>query len=162
MNYPDPTSNEKQACKQWCLWLMVVIIQFIKFISRLCKGNYTTEIPPFCSTYFVSVEKPQCPQISTEEMEHFWIRTFLLMSPALTHKGQNEALINLPLCQATWRICEFSGICRNNKGTTKLFILSGKHGRGFWTYGLFSTYLKPGQHESTIYLFIYLFFTQRV
>ncbi len=71
MNYPDPTSNEKQACKQWCLLLMVVIIRFIKFISRLCKGNYTTAIPPFCSTYFGSIEKPQCPQISTEEMKHF-------------------------------------------------------------------------------------------
>jgi len=53
------------------------------------------------------------------------------MYPALAHKGQNEALIKLPLCQATWRICEFNGICRNNKGTTKLFILSGKHGRGY-------------------------------
>lgn len=121
---------------------MAVIIQFIKFISRLCKGNYTTAIPlsilhilaPLKSR---SVLKSPQRKWSISESEHF-----LLMSPALAHKGQNEALIKLPLCQATWRICEFNGICRNNKGTTKLFILSGKHGRGSWTYSLFSRQTK--------------------
>lgn len=99
MNYPDPTSHKKQSCKQWCLLSRVVIIQFIKFISRLCKDNYTTVIPPFLSFILAllkshSVLKPPQRKWSISESENFcWCP-----QPWLT-KDKTRPLLSCPFAR---------------------------------------------------------------